>query len=220
MGSPKTHCTQSQKPTPRDLPHPNHPTADFHPRIPGGLGPEIIGTAVNHHGFSHNLLHGKPVGQHHQISPAAARQQRRQIPGMAWMGRPGGVVVAAGFRKAGAFTTAAFVDVDLDAWYGKAVLWAVEEGITSGTSATTFNPEKTCNRAEVVTFLWRAAGEPKVDNSNPFVDVPDGQWFTDAVLWAAENGITEGTSDTTFAPGKVCNRAEVVTFLYRAYNEK
>ena len=112
----------------------------------------------------------------------------------------------------------AFVDVDLDAWYGKAVLWAVEEGITSGTSATTFNPEKTCNRAEVVTFLWRAAGEPKADNSKSFVDVPEGQWFTDAVLWAAEKGITEGTSATTFAPGKVCNRAEVVTFLYRAYN--
>ena len=111
-----------------------------------------------------------------------------------------------------------FVDVDVNAFYGKAVLWAVEKGITNGVDATHFAPGADCNRAEVVTFLWRAAGEPKADNGNPFVDVPNGQWFTDAVLWAAENGITEGTSATTFAPGKVCNRAEVVTFLYRAYN--
>ena len=114
-----------------------------------------------------------------------------------------------------------FVDVDVNEWYGKAVLWAYENGITTGTDATHFAPGQECNRAQVVTFLWRAKGEPEhTVTEHPFTDVDEEQFYYEPMLWAVENGVTEGTSATTFAPGKVCNRAEVVTFLYRAYNEK
>ena len=113
-----------------------------------------------------------------------------------------------------------FLDVKEDTFYYKAVLWAVEKGITKGTSDTTFNPERVCNRAEVVTFLWRAKGEPKpTASSSSFTDVDLDMFYGPAVLWAVENGITEGTSATTFAPGAVCNRAQVVTFLYRSYEK-
>ena len=111
-----------------------------------------------------------------------------------------------------------FLDVKEGTFYYKAVLWAVENGITKGTSDTTFNPERVCNRAEVVTFLWRAKGEPKpADTEHSFTDVDATQFYYVPMLWAVENGITEGTSPTTFSPGTVCNRAQVVTFLYRAY---
>jgi hypothetical protein len=104
-------------------------------------------------------------------------------------------------------------------FFYKPVLWAVEKSITSGTSATTFGPMENCNRAAVVTFLWRAAGcpEPKAVN-NPFVDVKSTDFFYKPVLWAVENGITAGLDATHFGPTTACNRAQVVTFLYRAYN--
>ena len=112
-----------------------------------------------------------------------------------------------------------FVDVKPTDFYYKAVLWAVEQGITTGTDATHFDPGGVCNRVQVVTFLHRAFGSPAVDGgSNPFTDVPDGSWFAAPVLWAVENGITNGLSATEFGPGADCNRAQVVTFLYRAYN--
>ena len=112
-----------------------------------------------------------------------------------------------------------FEDVQKGSFYEKAVLWAVENGITTGTDATHFSPGTVCNRATVVTFLYRAFGSPQVENTgNPFTDVPAGQWFTAPVLWAVQEGITNGTSATTFGPGTSCNRAQIVTFLYRAYN--
>ena len=114
-----------------------------------------------------------------------------------------------------------FVDVHEDDWYYDAVLWAVEKGITNGTGdGTTFEPTTATSRAHIVTFLWRFAGcpEPKTTNM-PFVDVPANDYFTKAVLWAAENGITNGTGDgTTFKPHEVCTRAQIVTMLARYMN--
>ena len=109
-----------------------------------------------------------------------------------------------------------FTDVDSGAWYAGAVNWAVSEGITAGTSATTFSPDAPCTRAQVVTFLWRAAGSPKATGSNPFTDISAGAYYYDAVLWAVEKGITVGTSAATFSPDTVCTRAQIVTFLWRA----
>ncbi|MBQ8355456.1 MAG: S8 family serine peptidase [Oscillospiraceae bacterium] len=109
-----------------------------------------------------------------------------------------------------------FTDVREKDFFYKAVLWAVEKNITTGTSATEFSPMKECNRAQVVTFLWRAMGEPEVANvNNPFQDVKADAWYGPAVLWAVENGITNGMSANEFGVNTTCNRAQVVTFLYR-----
>ena len=114
-----------------------------------------------------------------------------------------------------------FTDVKKGSFYEKAVLWAVEEGITSGTSATTFGPNEPCNRAAVVAFLWRAAGQPQPgDAALPFTDVSASAWYATPVLWALENGITAGISATQFGATTTCNRAQVVTFLYRAFGDK
>ncbi len=111
-----------------------------------------------------------------------------------------------------------FKDVKESDYFYKAVLWAVENDITKGTSKTTFSPNDTCTRGQIVTFLYRAKGSPETDtvSSNPFKDVKSSQYYYDAVLWAVENGITKGTSDTTFSPNNKCTRGQVVTFLYRA----
>ena len=109
-----------------------------------------------------------------------------------------------------------FMDVKEGAYYYDAVLWAVEQKITSGTSATTFSPDASCTRAQMVTFLWRAAGSPKVENGkNPFTDVKADAYYYDAVLWAVEKGVTSGTSATTFSPDATVTRGQTVTFLYR-----
>lgn len=109
-----------------------------------------------------------------------------------------------------------FEDIDDQAYYFAPVIWAVNSGITSGLDETHFGPDDLCNRAQVVTFLWRASGksEPK-SNANPFCDVPKGSFYEKAVLWAYEAGITTGTDATHFTPGATCNRAHVVTFLHR-----
>ena len=113
--------------------------------------------------------------------------------------------------------TYAFRDIDSSAYYFTPVLWAVDSGITTGLDETHFGPDGLCNRAQVVTFLWRAAGKPEPKNSvNPFVDVPQGSFYEKAVLWAFEKGITTGTDGTHFSPNASCNRAQVVTFLHRA----
>ena len=113
-------------------------------------------------------------------------------------------------------TNTGFVDVPADQYYAEAVVWAVEEGITTGTSPTTFSPNSPCTRAQVVTFLWRAEGQPApTTTENPFSDVVEGTYYYDAVLWAVENGITTGTSATTFAPDSTISRAQAVTFLWR-----
>ena len=112
-----------------------------------------------------------------------------------------------------------FADVAADAYYSDAVRWAVENGITSGTSATTFSPNATCTRAQTVTFLWRSQKSPADGAANAFTDVAEGTYYTDAVKWAVKNGITSGTSATTFSPNADCSRAQIVTFLYRCLGE-
>lgn len=113
-----------------------------------------------------------------------------------------------------------FTDLDEGAFYYKAVLWAVETGITAGTSETTFSPRNSCTRAEIVTFLYRCAGAPKPEGAScPFTDVKQGSFYYKAVLWAVENGVTAGTTPSTFTPTKNCTRAEAVTFLYRLANK-
>ena len=108
-----------------------------------------------------------------------------------------------------------FTDVAKGEYYYEPVLWAVEKGITTGTSATTFSPDDTCTRCQVVTFLWRAAGSPEpAGSNNPFTDVKSNDYYYKAVLWAVENGITSGTSATTFSPDAGCTRGQVVTFLH------
>ena len=114
-----------------------------------------------------------------------------------------------------------FNDVKPGDYFHDAVNWAVEKGITTGTSATTFSPNASCTRAQIVTFLWRASGSPEPKTaSNPFTDVAANAYYCKAVLWAVENGITTGTSATTFSPDAPCTRAQGVTFLWRANGSK
>ena len=127
----------------------------------------------------------------------------------------GKVSVDASFSKIAA--TVNFRDVNQSDYYYDAVQWAVEKGITEGTSATTFSPDASCTRAQMVTFLWRAAGSPAPKSTvNPFTDVSASDYYYNAVLWAVENGITTGVSADRFAPGATVSRAQTVTFLYRA----
>ena len=114
-----------------------------------------------------------------------------------------------------------FNDVKPGDYFHDAVNWAVEKGITTGASATTFSPNASCTRAQIVTFLWRASGSPEPKTaSNPFTDVAANAYYRKAVLWAVENGITTGTSATTFSPDAPCTRAQGVTFLWRANGSK
>ena len=170
-------------------------------------------------------------------------------------------------------TEISFDDVASDAYYAQPVKWAVEKGITSGTSSTTFSPDLTCTRAQILTFLWRSVGSPKASVSNPFADISSSDYYygaalwafekgmvtgvnfegdtpctrastvmymwqnasspesedecifddvdsdasyVEAVKWATKNGVTSGTSDTTFSPDMICNRGQIVTFLSRA----
>ena len=127
------------------------------------------------------------------------------------------VEVQALFEKDAPISKHPFLDVPAGAYYEDAVVWAVGKGITSGTNATTFDPNGTCTRAQAVTFLWRAAGSPTPKTKlMPFPDVPVGSYYWNAVLWAIEQGITEGTSYLTFSPNDSCTRAQIVTFLWRA----
>ncbi len=109
-----------------------------------------------------------------------------------------------------------FIDVNENAYYYDAVLWAVEKGITGGTTAATFSPDDACTRAQMVTFLWRANGSPVVDYAMNFTDVPADAYYAEAVRWAVSQGITAGTSATTFDPNATVTRGQTVTFLWRA----
>lgn len=110
-----------------------------------------------------------------------------------------------------------FIDVPAGSYFYEAVMWAVENGVTTGISASRFDPNGICTRAQAVAFLWRTAGSPAPRSRiMPFTDVPAGSYYYDAVLWAAENGITKGTSDTTFSPNMTCTRAQIVAFLWRS----
>ena len=114
-------------------------------------------------------------------------------------------------------TAMAFMDIPAGSYYYNAVLWAIENGVTVGTSATTFSPNAICTRAQIVTFLWRAEKSPAAGSSNPFTDVAADAYYADAVLWAVKENITAGTTTTTFSPDDDCTRAQIVTFLYRMY---
>ena len=111
-----------------------------------------------------------------------------------------------------------FSDLDPSAYYYKAVLWAVENGITQGTSADTFSPNMTVTRGQTVTFLHRAAGAPSHGGNAAFLDISDNDYYFDAVAWAAQNGITSGVGNGKFSPGADCTRGQIVTLLYRANN--
>ena len=111
--------------------------------------------------------------------------------------------------------TMPFADVPVGSYYYDAVLWAVENGIAKGTSDTTFSPNMTCSRAQIVAFLWRSEKSPAAGTANPFADVKSAAYYADAVLWAAKKDITKGTTNTTFSPDADCTRAQIVTFLWR-----
>ena len=111
--------------------------------------------------------------------------------------------------------TMPFADVPAGSYYYDAVLWAVENGIAKGTSDTTFSPNMTCTRAQIVAFLWRSEKSPAAGTANPFADVKSTAYYADAVLWAVKENITRGTTNTTFSPDADCTRAQIVTFLYR-----
>ena len=113
-----------------------------------------------------------------------------------------------------------FTDVDENAYYYKAMLWAVEHGVTAGTSSTSFSPNSVCSRSQMVTLLWRAIGSPDPGiEQSPFTDVDENAFYYKAMLWALEQGITTGTSGTSFSPNAACTRGQVVTFLYRAVGD-
>lgn len=109
-----------------------------------------------------------------------------------------------------------FSDVNVTKYYAEPVIWAYNCGVTTGTSDTTFGTDGEISRKDAVTFLWRLAGSPEPESSSPFTDVPGGEYYTDAVAWAAENGITNGTGNNCFSPDGICTRAQIVTFLYNA----
>ena len=112
--------------------------------------------------------------------------------------------------------TVKFADVSTSAYYYDAVKWAVDKGITNGLSDTMFGPYESCTRAQIVTFLWRAAGSPEPKTASSFTDIPVSAYYAKAVAWAVENGITNGMTATEFAPDATCTRGQSVTFLYRA----
>ena len=111
--------------------------------------------------------------------------------------------------------TMPFADVPVGSYYYDAVLWAVENGIAKGTSDTTFSPNMTCSRAQIVAFLWRSEKSPAAGTANPFADVKSTAYYADAVLWAVKENIAKGTTNTTFSPDADCTRAQIVTFLWR-----
>lgn len=116
--------------------------------------------------------------------------------------------------------TSPFDDVSVDAYYFDAVKWAADKGITGGVSDNLFAPDDGCTRAHIVTFLWRAAGSPEPKSMAGFTDVSASAYYAKAVAWAVENGVTNGTTATTFDPDAVCTRAQAVAFLARALNGK
>ena len=110
-----------------------------------------------------------------------------------------------------------FEDVSYHSYCREAVLWALDNGVTTGTSETTFSPDGTCTRGQVATFLWRSLGCPEPETTeNPFTDISESDYYYKPILWAYENGVTTGTSETTFSPNGTCTSAQVVTFLWRA----
>ena len=127
------------------------------------------------------------------------------------------VTVSAEFAE---IETLDFADVSTDAYYYEAVKWAAKNGITGGVGNGLFAPGAPCTRAQIVTFLWRAAGSPEPKNASSFSDVPASAYYARSVAWAVENGITTGTGNRRFSPDATCTRAQSVTFLYRALSAR
>ena len=126
----------------------------------------------------------------------------------------GKVEISAAFAEE--IETSPFEDVAADAYYYEAVKWAAEQGIAEGTGKGLFGPEGTCTRGQIVTFLWRAAGSPVVNYAMDLADVDEDAYYAEAVRWALSEGVTSGTTDTTFAPDATCTRAQAMTFLFKA----
>ena len=117
-------------------------------------------------------------------------------------------------------TSNPFTDISSSNYYYKAVLWAVNKGITTGTTSTTFSPKKVCTRAQAMTFIWKYLGSPSVNTSLKFKDISSDKYYCNAVKWAVANGVTGGTTATTFSPNNTCTRAQIVTFLYNGLLDK
>ena len=180
---------------PKDQTCPIHPYADAKP------------SAWYHDGVHYCIAEGLIKGYDTGLLGPNDVASRGQVVTLLWR--------AAGSPKPET-TDCPFTDVEPSAFYYEAMLWAVEQGITKGTSETTFAPNEICTRSQVVTFLWRAAGSPKPGTEAcPFTDVKSDSFYSEAMLWAVEQGITTGTTPTTFQPLKSCTRAEIATFLYR-----
>ena len=126
------------------------------------------------------------------------------------------VTVEASFKQIETEPENPFTDISKNDYFYDAVLWAADKGITSGVTDTLFAPNASCTRAQMVTFLWLANGSPKATGVNPFTDVSADAYYYDAVLWAAEKGVTSGSTATTFSPDAVLTRGQTVTFLWRA----
>ena len=127
---------------------------------------------------------------------------------------------AAGSPEVAATVKNPFTDVSSKSPYYNAILWAVSKGITTGTTATTFSPNAACTRAQIVTFLWRYEGQPIVSTLNSFSDVSSSSVYYNAIMWAVDEGITQGITKTSFEPGTACTRAQAVTFIYRDFSSK
>lgn len=131
---------------------------------------------------------------------------------------PNGAVVTVAVTVTEKKFQSKFTDVPADAYYADSVKWAEQNGVAAGTSATTFSPDDSCTRAQVVQFLWNEAGNPEPKYvKTAFTDVSEDAWYAKAVAWAAENDITAGTSETTFSPDQTCTRAQIVTLLYNDF---
>lgn len=150
------------------------------------------------------LLKGGSAGAPEAPKETAAAAPKREAPASA--------AKTAEAPKAPKAKGPEFTDVDAGAYYYDAVQWAVQKGVASGTTDTTFSPDKTCTRAQTITFLWRAAGSPAPKGKNPFGDVKEGSYYQDAALWAGERGIVTGSA---FEPDAAVTRAQLAVFLYR-----
>lgn len=142
----------------------------------------------------------------HHLQPQRALHTRAQIVSFLWR--------AAGSPKI--IGGDPFTDVSATDYYHDAVLWAVANDITAGTTKTTFSPNAVCTRAQAMTLLYRTRNSPMVSGANRFTDLTSGDYYADAVQWAVNTGVTSGTTSTTFNPDQVCTRAQIVSFLYRA----
>ena len=174
-----------------------------------GKGTTVTITVIPDKGYTLGAIAVKDAnGDTVKLTDAGSGKYTFVMPGSA-------VTVSAEFAENQ--TETAFTDVSAGAYYAQAVKWAVDQGITNGVGGGLFAPDQPCTRAQIVTFLWRAAGSPAVKSVRSFADVSADSSYADAVAWAVENGVTNGVETGLFGPNQTCTRAQIVTFLYRAY---